>query len=42
MRSVIRRWTRLSPVVADVQCDHCGEWFNPASPDASYPHNNHR
>ena len=40
MRSLIRRWTRLSPVLAEIQCD-CGDWYDPSDPADSYPHNNH-
>lgn len=41
LRSLIRRWTRLSPVAHDVQCPVCGEWYTPSDSNSSYPHNNH-
>ncbi|WP_255342289.1 hypothetical protein [Nocardiopsis sp. CNT312] len=41
MRALIRRWTRLAPVLNDRRCDCCGTWYDPSDPAASYPHNNH-
>ena len=41
MRTLIHRWIRLSPVLCDVQCSRCGDWYDPSCPASSYPHNNH-
>jgi len=41
MRTLIRRWTRLSPVVSEIQCPVCGDWYDPSQSGPSYPHNNH-
>jgi len=41
MRSLIRRWTRLTTVLTEVQCPRCGDWYDPSDPSDSYPHNNH-
>ncbi|WP_263363824.1 hypothetical protein [Nocardiopsis quinghaiensis] len=40
MRAFVRRWTRLAPITTERQC-HCGDWYDPSDPMASYPHNNH-
>ncbi|MGW8528974.1 hypothetical protein [Nocardiopsis sp. NPDC055824] len=40
MRSLIRRWTRLTTVLADVQCGRCQRWYDPSDPADWWPHNN--
>jgi hypothetical protein len=31
----------LDTVLTERPCPVCGDWYNPADPTASYPHNNH-